>query len=364
MKSSLAIDDIINFSLSRNLNIACLVDIDTMYGTIEFYNKCIKNNIKPVVGLQIGNIVLIAKNNDGLKQLYKISLTKQLANYTDCFYIDLNNTDLPVKENYYLYDDNVIIRALQAIKNGETLAIQPEITKNLKMLEEEEAMKLFSTEQINNLNKMLEQVDISIPQGNAINFVKFDENSNSKELLEKLCINGLTRKIKVDNHIYQERMNMELVVIDKMGFNDYFLVIQDFVNYAKNKGIYIGPGRGSAAGSLISYLLNITEVDPIANDLIFERFLNVDRKTMPDIDVDIEDDIRYEVIDYIFNKYGFDKTAHIITFQRMKAKMALTDVGRILNIDLKIIKNITSLFGIQYETKILAAANSNKEIKE
>jgi DNA polymerase-3 subunit alpha len=363
MKSCLSIDDIIDFSLNRNLSTACLVDIDTMYGTIEFYNKCIKNNLKPVIGLQIGNTVYIAKDNIGLRQLYRISSTKQVSEHSNCFVIDLNSKEYAIKENYCLNDDNIVIRALQAIKNGETLAEQPEITKNLKMLEEEEATKLFSIEQIENLNKILEQVNISIPQGNLFNFVRYDENKDSKVLLKELCDKGLN-KIKNIGNVYTERMEMELCVIDKMGFNDYFLVIQDFINHAKNKGIYIGPGRGSAAGSLVSYLLNITEVDPIVNDLIFERFLNVDRKTMPDIDVDIEDERRYEVIEYIFNKYGYDKTAHIITFQRMKAKMALTDVGRILGIDLKIVKTITALFGIQYETKIIEAANSNPKIKE
>jgi DNA polymerase-3 subunit alpha len=211
---------------------------------------------------------------------------------------------------------------------------------------------------------MIETIDILIEQQKKINFVKFNESIDSKTLLNQMVMDGLKkRKIKNDE-IYLTRANTELDVINKMNLNDYFLVVQDYVNYAKKNNIYVGPGRGSAAGSLVSFLLNITGIDPIANDLIFERFLNEERETMPDIDVDFEDDQRYKVIEYIFDKYTNARTSYIITFQRMKAKMALTDVGRILEIDLKIIKMITGLFGVQYETDIMGAVKKNLKIKE
>ena len=161
-----------------------------------------------------------------------------------------------------------------------------------------------------------------------------------------MCVNSLNKmfakQINIpENYLY--RLKYELEVIDKMGFNDYFLVVQDYVNYAKNKGIIVGPGRGSAAGSLVAFLLGITTVDPIKNNLIFERFLNPQRSTMPDIDVDFMDDRRNEVVEYLFEKYSKNNVAHIIIFQRMKAKMVIRDVGRILSMNRVIIDSICSI---------------------
>jgi len=149
-----------------------------------------------------------------------------------------------------------------------------------------------------------------------------------------------------------------------MGFADYFLVVQDYVNFAKSKGILVGPGRGSAAGSLVSYVLGITQIDPIQNNLIFERFLNPERATMPDIDIDFMDNRRNEVFDYIFEKYGVEHVAHIATFQRMKAKMAIRDVGRILGYELPIIAKITKYFSYEYDTDIDLAIKNDLTIKD
>ncbi len=126
----------------------------------------------------------------------------------------------------------------------------------------------------------------------------------------------------------KERLEYELAMIDRMGYSSYFLVVSDFVNYAKSRGIAVGPGRGSAAGSLVAYCLGITDIDPIENDLVFERFLNPERVTMPDIDIDFQDDRRDEVIDYVKKKYGEDRVAQIITFGTMAARAAVRDVGR------------------------------------
>ena len=130
--------------------------------------------------------------------------------------------------------------------------------------------------------------------------IKFPTKQNTKVLLQTLCVDGLNSKLKnrkIDVNKYIERLKYELNVVDQMGFNDYFLVVQDYVSEAKNRGILVGPGRGSAAGSLIAYSLGITEIDPIQHDLIFERFLNPERSTMPDIDVHFMDDRRNEVIE-------------------------------------------------------------------
>jgi DNA polymerase-3 subunit alpha len=130
----------------------------------------------------------------------------------------------------------------------------------------------------------------------------------------------------------RERLDMELEVLDRMGYNGYFLIVQDFINWGKSQGIIFGPGRGSAAGSIIAYVLNITDLDPLKYDLLFERFLNPDRISMPDIDIDIQDTRRNEVIEYCANKYGSDRVANIVTFGRMAARAAVRDVARVLQV--------------------------------
>ena len=129
-----------------------------------------------------------------------------------------------------------------------------------------------------------------------------------------------------------ERADYELSVIDKMGFNGYFLIIADFMNWGKNQGIVFGPGRGCAAGSIIAYALKITEIDPLKYDLLFERFLNPDRISMPDVDIDIQDTRRDEVIQYCVDKYGKERVANIVTFGRMAARNAVRDVSRVLQV--------------------------------
>ena len=168
---------------------------------------------------------------------------------------------------------------------------------------------------------------------------------DSFEYLKQLVKNGLKSKFgeKV-NKIYLDRLKYELDVINKMGFCDYFLIVFDYVRYAKNNDINVGPGRGSAGGSLVSYCLGITEIDPIKYNLLFERFLNPERISMPDIDVDFPDDKRDEVIKYIGSRFGTDRVAHINTFGTLKPRMALRDVARVTNFsELKlkeILKNI------------------------
>src|SRR5688572_20380182 len=132
--------------------------------------------------------------------------------------------------------------------------------------------------------------------------------------------------------VVRDRLDMELAVLDKMGFNGYFLIVQDFINWGKDQGIIFGPGRGSAAGSIIAYSLRITDLDPLTYDLLFERFLNPDRISMPDIDIDIQDTRRDEVIQYCANKYGPERVANIVTFGKMAARAAVRDVARVLEV--------------------------------
>ncbi|MEE1505031.1 MAG: DNA polymerase III subunit alpha, partial [Acutalibacteraceae bacterium] len=150
--------------------------------------------------------------------------------------------------------------------------------------------------------------------------------------LKNECIKGLENLLGIIPPIYKERLNYELSVIDEMGFNDYFLIVADFIRFAKSKDIPVGPGRGSAAGSLAAYALGITGIDPIQNKLLFERFLNPERVSMPDIDIDFCYERRGEVIDYVTRKYGSDRVAQIVTFGTMQAKAAVRDVARALGL--------------------------------
>ncbi len=149
---------------------------------------------------------------------------------------------------------------------------------------------------------------------------------------ERLCREGFARRYPNAGQEYVDRLEMEMGVIRQMGFVDYFLIVSDFIGYAKSQGIPVGPGRGSAAGSMVSYCLNITDIDPMKYSLYFERFLNPERVTMPDIDIDFCIRRRQEVIDYVARKYGEDHVAQIVTFGTMKAKAAIRDVGRVMNL--------------------------------
>ena len=160
----------------------------------------------------------------------------------------------------------------------------------------------------------------------------------------------------------RERIDYELDVIKKMGYAAYFVVVWDFIDYARKKGIPVGPGRGSAAGSIVAYLLGITNIDPIKYNLIFERFLNPERISMPDIDIDICQERRQEVIEYVAGKYGLDKVAHIITFGTMKARAAIRDVGRVMDIDIKKVDKIAKM--IPHFSTIKEALTANKELAD
>ena len=164
--------------------------------------------------------------------------------------------------------------------------------------------------------------------------------SDGDAYFEKLCRAGFARRYPSAPREYQDRLEMEMGVIRQMGFVDYFLIVSDFIGYAKSQGIPVGPGRGSAAGSMVSYCLDITNIDPMKYSLYFERFLNPERVTMPDIDIDFCIRRRQEVIDYVARKYGQDHVAQIVTFGTMKAKAAIRDVGRVLNMPYAEVDNI------------------------
>lgn len=199
----------------------------------------------------------------------------------------------------------------------------------------------------------LENVTTTSPEGSA------------EDLLRKLAYEGFAKRYGPDPKPQaKERLEYELKVICDTGFAHYFLIVQDFVNWAKRQGIRVGPGRGSAAGCIVSYALGITEVDPLQWNLIFERFLNPERVSPPDIDIDFADDRRDEVIRYVAERYGEDSVCRIITFGRMKSRSAIRDVGRVLNIPIHIINQIAKYIPDDEDFPLINAPREIPEIKE
>jgi len=221
-----------------------------------------------------------------------------------------------------------------------------------------------STEEMKNLFKNYKgSIENTLEINQKINFkLEFEEFHYPKfpvpegltldNYFEQLALEGLHKKVKKINTDVEDRFKYEVGIIQQMGYSGYFLITQDFINAAKSKGIPVGPGRGSAAGSLVAYALGITNVNPLDYDLLFERFLNPARKSMPDIDVDFADDQRGEVIEYVKEKYGEESVCQIITFNRLSSKAVLRDVARVLKIAIPQVNNVTkwipSKFGRVY----------------
>ncbi|MCD8194967.1 MAG: DNA polymerase III subunit alpha [Coprobacillus sp.] len=231
------------------------------------------------------------------------------------------------KIRYEKEDDAIVLKIVNAIKNEETLTEKSE--KGMECFHPQSFYeKLYTKEEIDNTEKILKDSTFTykVKRGKMIKF----PTENSKKLIRELSEKGLKEK-GIYNDTYKERLDKELDVIDSMGYNDYFLVVSDYVKASREKGILTGPGRGSAGGSLVAYTLDITQIDPIKNDLQFERFLNKSRKSMPDIDIDFMDTRRDEAVAYVKEKYGENKVANIITFQTILARQALRDIGRVYN---------------------------------
>ena len=191
----------------------------------------------------------------------------------------------------------------------------------------------YALEALENTHKIAMRCNVEIEFG-VTKLPKYDvpQEYTSWEYLNKLCREGLERLYHPVTEELKDRLQYELDTISDMGFVDYFLIVWDFIKYARDHGISVGPGRGSAAGSLVSYTLGITRLDPIKYNLLFERFLNPERVSMPDIDIDFCFERRQEVIDYVVEKYGKDRVVQIVTFGTMAARGVIRDVGRVLDL--------------------------------
>lgn len=397
LSSLIKINDMIIFAKKNNIKALTITD-NNMFGVMEFYKACIKENIKPIIGLELklqeGTIVIYATNKSGYHQLIKLStiMSERIPTLNDLEIhadgllvilpyesIDLfsriskfipyvfkgyktkeerisytgNNCVYMNEIRYFKREDDKYLTILYDIKDGKTIHDTNVKQSGKEWKLESEIIEVFNEfpEDLENNIKINEICDVIIEENkNLLPIYKCPNGLHSSEYLKQLCILGLKKKFgNTVNKKYKERLKYELDIIEKMGFCNYFLVVWDYVKYAKSNNILVGPGRGSAAGSLVSYLLNITSIDPLQYDLLFERFLNPERISMPDIDIDFADKRRDEVINYCVSKYGIKKVAGIITFSTLKSKQVIRDVGRVLDIDIKTIDKITKMLDAQFD---------------
>lgn len=358
LKSLVRIRELMTFLREENIS-ACGICDDNLYGVVEFYNECINNKIKPLIGLLVKvknqELYLYAISFKGYKNLLKIhtiietrDLTiNDLEKYKEDILliipydsIQLYNSLIFFEYIYFGYKNSYqeeLLNEKNKVFINEIRTLKKEDIGYLKYLDElrkEETdykecyYKNYNSssldEIINLLNVKIEYEDNYIPTYCIDNY----------QLLTSLCLKGLKKRLSGNiTNEYKTRLDYELSIIKKMGFVDYFLIVYDYVLYAKKNDIMVGPGRGSAAGSLVSFSIGITEIDPLKYGLLFERFLNPERISMPDIDIDFDALKREKVIDYVREKYGKENVTLGLTFITFKSKLILRDVGKILKID-------------------------------
>lgn len=438
LQSTVRIDELVYEAKRKGYWAIALTDRNVMYGMIQFYQACVKAQIKPILGLTVDVIhregedayplVLLAKTEKGFKNLLKISSAVQTtakdglpmkwlnayggdliaitpwekgkieqcilnenieeAKKYSNLYVEIFGHDnlyfglqyhhpndtiknekimefikreqlqiVATNEVYYLNKEDAFShKCLLAIKDGTKLESDSKddvLLEGHDLKAPKEMVEIFSQypEALENSLKIADKCNVLIELGKPkLPKYPLQGEGSAGEFLEQLCLQGLQKRYKTPTREQRERLFYELEVIKKMKYEDYFLIVWDFMKFAREKGILTGPGRGSAAGSLVAYCLYITDIDPIAYDLLFERFLNPERISMPDIDIDFPDNRRDEMIDYVTKKYGPLHVAQIITFGTLASKAVIRDLGRVFNFTTKEIdefsKMIPSRIGI------------------
>ncbi|HAZ38008.1 MAG TPA: DNA polymerase III subunit alpha, partial [Clostridiaceae bacterium] len=465
LDGSARIKDLVKRAKELNMDSLAITDHGSMYGVIDFYKACKEEGIKPIIGCETYiaprglykkesnydsenyHLVLLAKNNDGYKNLMKIDskafidgfyykpradyeLLRQYSNgiiaLSAClggevqslllngdyngakekallydsifgrgnFYLELQDhgieeqkrvdmdlirmskeTGIPLVAtndvHYINREDAPAHEILLCIQTGKTIDDENRMsfkTDEFYLKSQEEMCSLFESEPsaIENTRKIADMCNVEI-EFHKTKLPKFEtpKGIDSKDYLRKLCMEGLYKRYGENPRKEAlDRLNYELSVIQSMGYVDYFLIVWDFIRFAREKGIMTGPGRGSAAGSIVAYTLGITKIDPLKYNLIFERFLNPERVSMPDIDSDFCYERRQEVIDYVVEKYGKDRVAQIITFGTMAARAAIRDVGRALNYSYAEVDVIAKMIPMELNITIDKALEMNPELKK
>ena len=441
-----------------------ITDHGVMYGVVEFYKAALERGIHPVIGCEVyvaprnleekqgsadreyAHLVLLAKNNEGYRNLSKlvsIGFTKgfyykpridydTLARYSGglialsaCLSGDIpqlilqNNEPAAMqlalrmqqimgKDNFYLeLQEHGIVGQKEVTAGLKRIAAQTGIplvvTNDVhyiekadaeaqeimlciqtgKTLQDEARMRMGSNEFYLKSESEIRALFPDVPQAleNTVEIAKrcnvtfdfatrhlplFDlpDGVDHAEYLRQRCMEGFATRYAANDATALARLNFELDTINTMGFTDYFLIVWDFIAYAKRNGIIVGPGRGSGAGSIVSYTLDITTLDPIEYGLLFERFLNPERISMPDLDIDFCYERRPEVIDYVTHKYGADHVAQIITFGTMAARAAIRDVGRVLNMSYGEVDTIAKMVPMELKITLERALNVNPQLRK
>lgn len=398
LESSLRISDIIKKAQTEGYQALAMTDQNVLYAVPQFYDACLAANIKPIIGMTVVlsdglteiETVLLAKNDDGLKSLYQqssaikiqdkrtisIEWLKHYQNDLVIIFKRANAEHLNLIEAFKAHDevytdhlssgaaeqldlgrvwmqeakyldeqDADSVSALNAIKNNTAL--------DLVNTGSEQHAHFYSQQDIDNLSLSEDIIETTEAVASKCNVnlqyhqsllpqYETPDKSSSKTYLWNLLEQALT-KMDLDRPQYRKRLEYEFNIITEMGYEDYFLIVSDLIHYAKTHDVMVGPGRGSSAGSLVSYLLNITTIDPLRYNLLFERFLNPERVTMPDIDIDFEDTRRERVIQYVQEKYGEYHVSGIVTFGHLSAKAVARDVGRIMGFEEKTLSEISRL---------------------
>ena len=291
--------------------------------------------------------------NDSLLKISKETGLKLVAT-NDVHYIN--------KEDAYFHDVLLCIQIQKTIMDEDRMKF-PSDEFYLKSYEE--MSELFPAEALSNTAEIAERCNVELDFSTVhLPEFKVPEGYEKSEYFRKICQEGLKEKYKNITEGIQQRLDYEIGVIEQMGYVDYFLIVWDFIKYARDNNIMVGPGRGSAAGSLVAYSMKITNIDPLKYNLIFERFLNPERISMPDIDVDFCYERREEVIDYVKDKYGQERVAQIITFGTMAARGSIRDVGRALNMPYGEVDFIAKKIPVTIGMTISSALEVNKELKD
>ena len=275
-----------------------------------------------------------------------------------------NDVHYVEKEDAYLQDVLTCISTGKKLSDTDRLKFQND---EFYFKSESEMQQLFYNhpESITESQKIADKCNVEL-DFDTIHLPKahIESPMSNRDYLKKLCLDGMIQKYGMASDQLLKRMEYELGTIEKMGYTDYFLIVWDFIKYAKSQNIMVGPGRGSAAGSLVAYCLDITEIDPIKYDLIFERFLNPERISMPDIDIDFCHRRRDEVKEYVVKKYGKDRVAQIVTFGTLAARAAIRDVGRVMDIESYVVDRVAKAVPEMLHIKLKDALQKTSELQK
>lgn len=306
-------------------------DCSHLLAIMSSENECLKNEINRVSDIFTHFLLNISKCFShffiGLENYHNKSdeYIQKLREFADKYKYEVVAFPLICYEKK---EDDIALKIVKAIEEDKHLtSFEENGIYYLRAIEE--LQELYTEEELSLSENIFNYINVDFYQKRG-HLLSYPSITSSYELLKELSIKGLKEK-GLNNPQYQDRLFYELDIIDKMGYSDYFLIVQDYVNYAKENDIPVGPGRGSAASSLVSFALNITSVDPIKYHLLFESFLNPARVSMPDIDIDFGDNKREKVIEYIKDKFGANRVASIVTFQTIGAKQSIRDIGRVYN---------------------------------